>query len=92
MNREEKGGGVGGNLDQVREGGRESCKLYCEEAFKQRRACEAKEGANILKSEKTQKGNAQQQELRSTGLTDERKSLYSDTPGCVSNVGTDSWT
>lgn len=50
MNREEKGGRVEGNLDQEGEG-RETCKLYCEEAFKQRR-----ELANILMTEKTQKG------------------------------------
>ena len=54
MNREEKGGGVEGNLDQEREG-RETCKLYCEEAFKQRRACERR-GSQYLNDTENTKG------------------------------------
>lgn len=55
------------------ERGRETFKLYCEEAFKQRRACERREEANILKTRRKQNGHAQERELRSRGLTDERK-------------------
>ena len=54
MNREGVGsvGGTFGTSDR----GRETCKLHCEEAFRQRRESESRREANILKTEKAQKG------------------------------------
>lgn len=73
------------------ERGRETCSLYCEKAFEQRRACERREEDSILKTQRIQKGHAQEQELRSRGLKErKRKRLYSDNPGYFFNVG--SWT
>lgn len=79
--------GWGGNLDQVREGGTlASCTVRKHLSRDEHVRGERKP---VSYRQKAQKGNAQEQELRST---DERRSLYSDNPGRFLNVGTCSCT